>query len=67
MRRLRELLPHLAVTTTAAHGIDPDAKEALAFAVLAHEHVHHRPANIPSATGARRAAILGKRSAGPTS
>jgi anhydro-N-acetylmuramic acid kinase len=66
MRRLRELLPHLAVTTTAAHGIDPDAKEAIAFAVLAHEHIHHRPANIPSATGARRAAILGKRSAGPT-
>lgn len=61
MRRLRELLPHLAIVTTAAHGIDPDAKEAIAFAVLAHEYVHERPANIPSATGARHAAILGKR------
>ena len=60
MRRLRELLPHLTIATTAAHGIDPDAKEAIAFAVLAHEHVHARPANIPSATGARHAAILGK-------
>jgi anhydro-N-acetylmuramic acid kinase len=62
MRRLRELLPHLTVTTTAVHGIDPDAKEAIAFAVLAHEHFHHRPANIPSATGARHKAILGKHS-----
>jgi anhydro-N-acetylmuramic acid kinase len=62
MRRLRELVPHLAIATTKAHGIDPDAKEAIAFAVLAHEHAHHRPANIPSATGARHAVILGKRS-----
>jgi anhydro-N-acetylmuramic acid kinase len=62
MRRLRELLPHLTIVTTAAHGIDPDAKEAIAFAVLAHAHVHRRPANIPSATGARHSAILGKHS-----
>jgi anhydro-N-acetylmuramic acid kinase len=62
MRRLRELLPNLAVTTTKTHGIDPDAKEAIAFAVLAHAHMHHRPANIPSATGARHPAILGKHS-----
>jgi anhydro-N-acetylmuramic acid kinase len=62
MRRLRELLPHLAVTTTHTHGIDPDAKEAIAFAVLAHEFAHSRPANLPSATGARHKAILGKSS-----
>ncbi len=62
MRRLREFLPHLTVTTTAVHGIDPDAKEAIAFAVLAHEHVQGRPANIPSATGARHAVRLGKHS-----
>jgi anhydro-N-acetylmuramic acid kinase len=62
MRRLRELLPHLTIATTAVHGIDPDAKEAIAFAVLAHEFVHGRPANIPSATGARHRAILGKHS-----
>jgi anhydro-N-acetylmuramic acid kinase len=64
MRRLRELLPGLAIATTKTHGIDPDAKEAIAFAVLAHEFVHHRPANIPSATGARHQAILGKSSLG---
>lgn len=62
MRRLRDLLPDLDISTTASHGIDPDAKEAIAFAVLAHEFVHNRPANLPSATGARHAVLLGKRS-----
>ena len=60
MRRLRELLPELKVTTTADHGIDPDAKEAIAFAILAYEFVHRRPGNLPSATGARHAVMLGK-------
>ena len=60
MRRLRELLPDHSVATTAEHGIDPDAKEAIAFAILAHEFVQRRPGNVPSATGARRAVLLGK-------
>jgi len=64
MRRLRELLPALDVVTTADHGIDPDAKEAIAFAVLAHEFVSGRPGNLPSATGARRAALLGRETPG---
>jgi anhydro-N-acetylmuramic acid kinase len=64
MRRLRELLPGVSVVTTADYGIDPDAKEAIAFAILAHEHRLGRPANLPSATGARRAVVLGKRSPG---
>jgi anhydro-N-acetylmuramic acid kinase len=41
-------------------GISEDAKEAFAFAVLAHESWHHRPGNLAAATGARRPAILGK-------
>ena len=60
MRRVRELLPGFTVSTSADHGIDPDAKEAIAFAVLAHEFVMSRPGNLPSATGARRAVLLGR-------
>jgi anhydro-N-acetylmuramic acid kinase len=41
-------------------GVSEDAKEAFAFAILAYESWHRRPANLPSATGARRPAILGK-------
>jgi anhydro-N-acetylmuramic acid kinase len=60
MRRVRQLLPDFDLSTSADHGIDPDAKEAIAFSVLAHEFVMRRPGNLPSATGARRAVLLGR-------
>ncbi|MGH9681339.1 MAG: anhydro-N-acetylmuramic acid kinase, partial [Candidatus Acidiferrales bacterium] len=31
-----------------------------AFAVLAWETLHRRPSNVPGATGAKKAAVLGK-------
>jgi anhydro-N-acetylmuramic acid kinase len=41
-------------------GLPSAAKEAVAFALLAHQTWHRRPSNVPSATGAKRAAVLGK-------
>ncbi len=60
MRRLAHYLKPHAVCSSAEHGIDPRAKEAIAFAVLAFESAHGRPCNLPSATGARRELVLGK-------
>jgi anhydro-N-acetylmuramic acid kinase len=59
-RHLDELLAPVPVTTSAKYGLDPDAKEAVAFAVLAVETMQLRPANVPQATGAARRVILGK-------
>ena len=60
MAHLAGFLPDVAISTATDHGIDADAKEAMAFAVLAYETWHRRPANLPSATGARRAVVLGE-------
>ncbi len=59
MGTLHALLPSVRITTTEEFGIDPDAKEAVAFALLAYETWHHRPGNVPRSTGARRPVILG--------
>ena len=52
-------LPQYEVVVSDMRGIDADAKEALAFAVLGYESLRERPANVPRATGAARGAVLG--------
>jgi anhydro-N-acetylmuramic acid kinase len=48
------------LATTEDFGIAAEAKEAVAFALLAWQTWHHRPGNVPAATGAKRPAILGQ-------
>lgn len=60
MRMLRKAMDPIPVMETTEVGLDVDAKEAIAFAVLAYETAHSRPSNIPMATGAKRPVVLGK-------
>jgi anhydro-N-acetylmuramic acid kinase len=57
---LKRALVPARVSNHEDFGIDNDAKEAMAFALLAYETLNGRPSNVPSATGARFPAILGK-------
>jgi anhydro-N-acetylmuramic acid kinase len=50
----------LSLRLSDEFGLPAAAKEAAAFALLAYETWHRRPSNVPSATGARCPAILGK-------
>ncbi|MDZ3995064.1 anhydro-N-acetylmuramic acid kinase [Pseudomonas sp. Teo4] len=59
MARLAALLPDAKVCSTAAHGVDPDWVEAMAFAWLAHCCLEGIPANRPSVTAAKGLRILG--------
>jgi anhydro-N-acetylmuramic acid kinase len=62
MALLRDAIAPLGISLhfSDEFGIPAEAKEAVAFALLAHETWHRRPSNVPSATGAKRPAILGK-------
>jgi anhydro-N-acetylmuramic acid kinase len=60
MAHLRELLAPVPVESMAALGIAPEAKEAVAFAVLANETLFGHAGNVPSVTGAAGPRVLGK-------
>lgn len=59
MARLRSYLAGTQVTSTDAYGLHPDWVEAAAFAWLAKRCLEGKPGNLPEATGARSAEILG--------
>lgn len=60
LKRLTVLAtPNFSVKTTETLGVHPDWVEALAFAWLAYQTNNRRTGNVPSVTGAEKAAILG--------
>jgi anhydro-N-acetylmuramic acid kinase len=60
MAQLAAALAPVQVLRSSEVGVPEEAKEAYAFALIAYETWHKRPGNLPSATGARKPAILGK-------
>jgi len=50
----------LQIRSSDEFGLPSEAKEAAAFALLAFQTWNREPSNVPSATGAKRPAILGK-------
>ena len=65
LAQLAAALPQMEIVPSAQLGVPEEAKEAYAFALMAYETFHQRPANLPSATGAQGPAILGKISYAP--
>lgn len=59
MEYLSELFEEASVVPTDYYGLDVDAKEATAFALLAHLTLEGRPGNLPGVTGASRRVLLG--------
>jgi anhydro-N-acetylmuramic acid kinase len=59
MAALADALPGCVVESSAAHGLDPDAVEAMGFAWLARQTLHGLPGNLPSVSGAKGPRVLG--------
>jgi anhydro-N-acetylmuramic acid kinase len=60
IEELRRSFPGTSVRLADKFGLPADGKEAICFAILANETVEGHPSNLPSVTGARRRALLGK-------
>jgi len=60
MARLAERFAPVSVRSSDQYGLPGDAKEAIAFAILASERIDRRPSNMPSVTGAKARVLLGK-------
>ena len=57
---LQEALPEVKIQTQEDLGLSSDAKEAVAFAILANDALFAIPNNAPSATGARHPVVMGR-------
>lgn len=57
---LQQALPEVKVQTQEDLGLDSDAKEAVAFAILANDAIFAIPNNAPSATGAQCGVVMGR-------
>ena len=64
MESLRRHFHPVPVQGIEGLGFSPEAKEAVLFAVLAHETMHGMPSSLPAVTGASRPAVLGSLSFG---
>jgi anhydro-N-acetylmuramic acid kinase len=60
VKMLRERLDPIPILTHEDIGMDSDFKEALVFALLAHETWHNRPGTLPDLTGASHPVVLGQ-------
>lgn len=60
MNNIISSLPQCKVITNEDMGLNSDAKEAIAFAILANETLFGNINNIPSATGASHGVVMGK-------
>ncbi len=60
LRMLRAELPGATILRADELGLDSNAKEAIAFAILASETINGVATGVPGATGAGKPAILGK-------
>ncbi len=60
VERLRAELPHSRLLMHEDIGLSSDHKEALVFALLAHESWHARPGTLPALTGAAHPVVLGQ-------
>jgi anhydro-N-acetylmuramic acid kinase len=65
MRSLAGAAPGVRFGTTRELGLDPDAKEAIAFALIGWATMHGIPGNVPSCTGAKEPRVLGAVTPGP--
>lgn len=60
MQHIRDCLPNCRVMVNEELGLDSNAKEAVAFAILANETLFASCNNVPSATGAAHPVVMGK-------